>query len=215
MHGTYGFLLKLEPREGNGTDDELVDAAVRRFEDYNYEQCDENNWNMPIQLVTFGGKALHANTRSETYHYAQVIPNTRPDEFERSRRFALGAVIADSHVYLEITLLNTDGVSGDEEEEWKRLASMTIDAVVEELKTKLSLSLASAFRHQAVGHGHKVQKWKRHIWTKQLECLEDSPYPPFSRRWVPPYDYRNFDLRENTEEPVGKDCAILFVDIHT
>lgn len=186
MHGTYMFLIDLDPGE---TGKDAVEHALGAFDSYASTFCDENNWYGTMALVMQDGTTIGLAEKDE---FVKPIRKVKKDRRWRwALKFAMSCVLIDLY---------------------ESLVWVTQDY---EKKYKLSMRNAEEIGRQALADFAKTASpWALKNLASRIGQIKDiSDEWPFGNLDDPYSGPRAQDLRTDDEQK--DNLAILFVDIHT
>jgi hypothetical protein len=212
MHAKYFFLLDL-PEDYDSLDPSILGEEITSEFDsvYGIEKCDENNGYAVVALILPDGRSVPIcaygdyRGRDTWAHYIARIP--RNGRWAWARNFAMGCTEYELHLEWDpgkcqgYQTINDDDKNLSIEQRDKRIRKL----VPGNLRT---LALA-----RINNPGDPSLEWYESSMGSGYRIYQSSEYIPFAKDIQPPYEYRNYDLRNNGAR--SEQCAILMVDIHT
>jgi len=199
-HANYCFLFDYD--HGEESEEAIREYATSQFELYAEHHCDENNWYHLGGIITGDDRAILCEWKDW------------PDEwktFDQVQRFALGCVATD----MEVMGASPYGwLQGNERQKLDDLSFLDLLKVT--LEDDVPKRIIEKYQeHSKTRDMDDYKSWKRRKLVTQYEYLVQSDVKPFSGNWLPPYDYRCFDIRDGRGVPLDKSRnGILIVDIH-
>ncbi len=218
MHGTFVFLI-------DDIDlDDITSTAECNFEHAFNSQLDENNFYKPMAVLLQDGTVINSVPKDDYRGrdgFAESIKKSIPD---KSERWEWGLKFAIHCVALDMGLRGTNNVSivlqnSEEAEKRKKIADMSYEETVEAINNEIPKALANAYANITITNDDKAfdqDGFIRRQTVKGFELFNNSTIKPFANYMDTPYNYRCFDLRQNSYgKELTPDTVMLFVDIHT
>lgn len=207
---------------------DAVDAASEKWEfwedqvhDHADRVGDENNWYTILCGVTDEGEThLYDTAKGPSEGELKTLT------WEIAMRLSIG-IFQNSVLLSGTSLVFIPGMKTSKEE--KLLDAMTRDELLAYILKEIPSQLAWQYMQMSGKMFVELTKWREDRSTigsnddwytfKQRQtafsALLESQVAPFTRQYdTSYYDYRCFDLRDN-DGPDTKDCAIIYVDMHT
>lgn len=220
MHGAYCFLIEIDPT------DSLENQGIEAIDSFNSlfsSRLDENNWYEPMALVTQNGEVLNlvekGDYRGREEFASTTFANIPVDQvWNASHKLALECVA------VEMRLFASSPYSFAEKQGNKKIESMSYDEINNAIAVEIPQALSNMYKASVNDLKMAFTKesfpgegaYLRNQLATQLEAYSDSEIKPFTQKYLTPYCYRCFDLRdENNGEVFNENVVMLWVDIHT
>ena len=209
-HATYLFLIDKHPSDLREEDAEELFSDLKSDFDvlYGYDRCDENNWYTVYGAVTKDGRFLGTDEFVESWTKSYPDPERR---FEALLRFAVSCMAYE----MEICGVDKFALPGDSDKETpldKMSRADLIEAIYEEVPKALAKAYAQFTRDAK--DSFDMAGYRRARLAQMFERFHYATIKPFATEGSP-YEYRCFDLREDSDAGFDANSVILLVDIHT
>ena len=195
MHGTFLFLIRTS--ENCDNINEKADEAISAFQEYENAHSDGNNYSQVLGITSSSREILSLCENDKIF----LTPDNstfKKDKWKASIKFS-------------VELAQYDTMTIDT---GKKIKAETAKSLTTYVK-KVIKNKDRPYWMEGKLISTEMDTW---FFTKkdiQLECLKSCIVGGFSRTLMTPYDFRCFDLRNETEQSGESRDVILWVDIHT